>query len=130
MSFLRGRMNRANYWLSIILVITLTVAFTALSGKDPHVSEVVLLMLVIPRLHDIDRTGWIAVGVVAFEIAATIGLFAWLDDEELVFQGMGFVTLAIAVLMIWLGSIPGDRYGNRYGDAPKPGIFFRKKATR
>lgn len=127
MGFLGGRMNRATYWACIGFMVAVFGALYVFGGMQPRVSEVVLLLLVVPRLHDINRSGWIAVGVFALEITIAVALSVWLDDEELVLEGLGFVALAIAALLIWLGIVPGDRYENRYGDAPKPGVSFGRR---
>lgn len=127
MGFLGGRMNRATYWSCIGFMVTVVGALYVFGGIQPRISEVVLVLLVVPRLHDIDRSGWIAAGIFALEITIVLALSAWLDDEELVLEGLGFVALAIAVLLIWLGIIPGDQYGNRYGEAPRPGVSFGRR---
>jgi len=127
MGFLRGRMNRATYWACIGCIAAMVGAFYFFGGVQPRVTEVVLILLVVPRLHDIDRSGWIAIGVFALEITIALVLSVWLDDEELVLEGLVFVALAIAVLLIWLGTIPGDQYGNRYGEAPRPGVGFGRR---
>lgn len=127
MGFLSGRTNRATYWLCLAILAGLTTALALWTGKAARVSEVILLFIAVPRLHDIDRSGWIAAGVIGLEYVSALALFVYLDDVDLAMMGMGVVTLIMATLMIWLGVIPGDQYGNRYGDAPPPGLSLWKR---
>lgn len=126
MGFLQGRANRATYWFSLGIVAVL-LAIIALVFRGPaKVSEVVLIMVCVPRLHDIGRSGWIAGGVVLAEIAVAIGgIFIFLGDTY--FVAMGVMVLVIAGLLIWLGTLPGDPLTNRFGDQPAPGIGFKPK---
>jgi uncharacterized membrane protein YhaH (DUF805 family) len=127
MGFLQGRTNRATYWFSLGIVAVL-LAIIALVFRGPaKVSEFVLIMVCVPRLHDIGRSGWIAAAVVLAEIGVAIG-GVFVFPVESFFAAMGVVVLLIAGLLIWLGTIPGEPLANRFGEQPAPGIGFRPKA--
>ena len=128
MGFLKGRTNRATYWLSLG-VIAVLVAIAALVFHAPvKISEVVLIWVCVPRLHDIGRSGWIAAGVFLAEIVVAIGSVFLFSDPDMAAAMLGVMVLAIAGLLIWLGCIPGDRIVNDFGDPPARGIGFRPKS--
>ncbi|MBO9560357.1 MAG: DUF805 domain-containing protein [Caulobacter sp.] len=128
MGFLRGRTNRATYWLSLGVVATL-IAITALVFHQPvKVSEILLIIVCVPRLHDIGRSGWIAGGVFIAEIVAIILAALLLHDEDGIYAVGGVAALIIGGLLIWLGCIPSDKVSNAYGGPPKPGIGFDRSA--
>src|SRR5215204_881364 len=57
LGFLKGRMNRATYWLGLAVGLAVF-ALLRIFMKDASINEVVLLILAIPRLHDTGRSGW------------------------------------------------------------------------
>ncbi len=85
----RGRINRATYWVSLVAVIavfTIVIAFTEM--RMPY-GEAVLILLCVPRLHDIGRSGWWAGGLIIAEIAVVAGaLIALPEDEAMVVLGL------------------------------------------
>jgi uncharacterized membrane protein YhaH (DUF805 family) len=119
--FRYGRINRSSYWLGLLLFVAIFIALGLLTAKPPHVTEVVLVILATPRLHDIGKSGWWAGGVFLAEIAiVVIALVAFqLDTAMAVF---GLFALVVMGLLIWLGTVPGDLNPNRYGEPPIPGI--------
>ncbi len=128
MGFLNTRTNRATYWASAVLVAALYALLNVLLPTRSSVSEVVLVILCVPRLHDIGRTGWLVLAPLALEIAAAVGLFILPQDD-------GYVVFGVAVLiilgaMVWLGVIPGEPEANRFGDPPPPGVQFRRRPKK
>jgi len=124
MGFLSGRANRATYWFSLGVVALLVVTGALLFHAPVKVSEIVLVFVCVPRLHDIGRSGWIAGGVFLVEIAVITAAALLLQDEDGILAVAGVMALVIAGLLIWLGCIPSDRVSNAYGGQPGPGIGF------
>ena len=54
-----GRTNRATYWTGIAVILVLMSVIGVATGKPPHIGEVVLIFLGVPRLHDIGKSGWL-----------------------------------------------------------------------
>jgi len=131
MNFLKGRTNRATYWAAAAIVVVLyTLLNLVLPGRS-SVSELVLIFLCVPRLHDIGRTGWLVLAPLAFEIAAAVTLVVLPGDQGVMV--LGLAALVILGAIIWLGAIPGDPEANRFGEPPAPGVQLRrpsKKADR
>ncbi|MCX7359333.1 MAG: DUF805 domain-containing protein [Alphaproteobacteria bacterium] len=123
-SMLQGRINRAMYWLCVGVIVVLYVASNLLLERSVPVSEVILVILCVPRLHDIGLSGWLVVAPLALEICAVIAAFSLLPQEQALAAG-GLVTLIIAALVIWLGIIPGNAAANRFGEPPQPGLTFK-----
>jgi len=106
-----GRARRKEYWLTILLIIIISIIASVLDGAlglaDPvyglgPIYGIVALAILIPsiavsvrRLHDIDRTGW------------------WYLLAFVPF--IGFVVLIIFFVM------PGTSGENRFGPDPKAG---------
>lgn len=128
MAMLQGRMNRAMYWLCVAIIAALYFAMNFVFQKHTPISEVVLIFLCVPRLHDIGRSGWFALIPIALEIGAAVAAFSSLPQETAL-TVMGIIVLIIGGLIIWLGCIPGDPSTNRFGEAPTPGLEF-KRANR
>lgn len=128
MGFLKGRTNRATYWLSLGVIAVLIAIVALVFHTQVKVSEILLVWVCVPRLHDIGRSGWIAVGVFLAEIVVIVGAAFTLKEVESVEILGGVVVLVIAGLLIWLGCIPGDRVSNVYGGQPRPGIGFDRNA--
>jgi uncharacterized membrane protein YhaH (DUF805 family) len=128
MRFLNTRTNRATYWMLLAALIVIYAVLNAISSKQVAVSEGVLIVLCIPRLHDIGRSGWWAGGVFLLEIGIALIGFTTLPLQEATII-MGAFVLLIAALLVWLGTIPGEPGPNRYGDPPRPGLGLRRKAA-
>ncbi len=118
----RGRSSRSEYWWPYLmhLGVTLTLGAAAyLSGIDLETEEVsttaaiflTLLMLymlavfipsvavLVRRLHDIDKSGWLALAIMVTGLIPAIGILA---------------TIAQTVV----GCLPGTPGSNRYGEQP------------
>jgi uncharacterized membrane protein YhaH (DUF805 family) len=126
MNFYSGRMNRKAFWLSFLLCIALYGVMNYFSTQPIGVSEAVLAILCVPRLHDIGKSGWYVLIGVGVE-AAGLGIgFSFFPMEEA--MGIaGLATLVIFGLMAWLGAIPGDPNPNRWGEPPVAGLSFKQK---
>jgi uncharacterized membrane protein YhaH (DUF805 family) len=120
------RTNRATYWMAVGTVVVLTIGLTVAFGKPPHVAEVVLIMIGVPRLHDIGKSGWLVLGPLGLELFGAIGALALLPRENAM-QAVGLVMLVIFGLMIWLGCIPGQDFENRFGPPPGTGIQWGRR---
>ncbi len=125
LGFLEGRSNRVDYWTSIAVLVALSVGFRLLFGGGGGViQEFVLVMVAVPRLHDIGRSGWWAVAAFGIE---------WVGVSALVLVGgdqwatnslwiLGYVVLCVVVLGAWSGD-PGE---NRFGPRPPSGLSWSK----
>ena len=76
--YLKGRTNRATFWLLYAVVVALYGGVAVIAGKPPGMAEFVLILLAVPRLHDIDATGWLAVGPI---VAEFVLVWALLTDR-------------------------------------------------
>ncbi len=128
MGFLRGRTNRATYWLSLGVVAALIAITVLVFHAQAKVSEILLIMVCVPRLHDIGRSGWIAGGVLIAEVAAIVLAALLLHDEDGIYVVGGVAALIIGGLLIWLGCIPGEKVSNAYGGPPGARIGFDRSA--
>lgn len=128
MAFLRGRTNRATYWLTLGVVAALIAIGALVFHTQVKISEIVLIAVCVPRLHDIGRSGWIAGWVFLIEIVVITLAALLLHDEDGILAVSGVMALVIAGLLIWLGCIPSDRVSNAYGGQPGPGVGFGESA--
>ncbi|HWU79595.1 MAG TPA: DUF805 domain-containing protein [Caulobacter sp.] len=122
-------MNRATYWAMLGLIVALTAGGAALFHKPPKVTEIVLLFICIPRLHDVGRSGWWAGGVMLAEIAVAFAAPFVLGDVEAAAVAMGVVVLVLIGLLAWLGAMRGQAEVNRFGPPPSPGLWFKSKSN-
>ncbi len=126
----QGRMNRAQYWLCLAVVVALYAALLAIpSTRHPAISEVVLVLVCVPRLHDIGLTGWITAIPLAIELVTVITAI-FLFPMQTALMAMGVVVILFAGLLAVLGALPGQKAGNRFGPAPRPGLRFGKTADQ
>ena len=95
-------------------------------SRPVSVSEVVLIFICVPRLHDIGLTGWIAGGVFLLEIVTAIAAVAVLGLEA-GRVALGLFVIALAGLLILLGALRGQKGSNRFGPPPRPGLRFWRK---
>ena len=126
MSIFKGRTNRAWFGLILGVLVLLYIAINALSEKPLSMSEVVLIILAVPRLHDIGKSGKFVLIGIAVEI---VGVALMLLSPSEAMGGIAALTsLTLLGLMIWLAFIPGEPGPNQWGEAPEPG-FTRKGFT-
>ena len=117
-----GRINRTTYWVIVAVIVALSVVWRLVVGDTARISEVVLLGIAVPRLHDIGRSGWWAGGVLGIELAGVILVLAMQVPLAGAQLAAGLFGLLVIVLMIVLGCLPGEAEANAYGDAPPPGF--------
>jgi uncharacterized membrane protein YhaH (DUF805 family) len=126
LDFLKGRMNRATYWLAIGIGLAVFLLLRVLMRGDASINEVVLIILAVPRLHDIGRSGWWVLAPIAFELGTVALGLAFLTPEGFAVAA-GLLTLATLALLLWLGVVPGQPNENRFGPAPPAGLDFRRR---
>lgn len=124
--FLQGRSNRVDYWTSIAIVIAVSMGLRLLfGGYGGVIHEVVLLLVAIPRLHDIGRSGWWGVGALAIAYAIGLGLAARFGLEQYEIYApwiLGYVLLCVTLLGAW----NGDPDENRFGPPPPSGLSWKR----
>jgi uncharacterized membrane protein YhaH (DUF805 family) len=127
MHFLKGRTNRATYWVGLAILALMIGAWAYVAHGDAKVSEGVLIFIAVPRLHDIGRSGWFVLGPLVLEIVGVVAAVALLPLETAKVV-MGVISLVIFGLMALLGCLPGTRVENRFGPPPAPGLDFKPRA--
>jgi uncharacterized membrane protein YhaH (DUF805 family) len=130
MAFLKTRMNRTTYWTCMVLVFALGL-FTAfvLEKKSGYVSEVILVLICLPRIHDLGKSGWIIGGTLIAYLIIVISIVSTLDLDTAQIW-LGTLNLFIVAMLIWLGMLPGQPIANAYGEPTQPGISFRKSKPK
>ena len=116
---LQGRINRATYWAAIAAAAAVLLLVRLLDSKVT-IPEYLILIVCVPRLHDIGRTGWWAGGALIGELILVAALFSTSADTKLIAGGV--YMLLIAGLMIVLGCLPGQSQPNRFGSPPERGL--------
>ena len=125
MDFLKGRTSRPTYWLTVGICVLLYGVIYLVTGDHMSISEVVLMIVCIPRLHDIGKSGWWAGSVLLAEFALLALALATLSLEQAT-QAMGIFVFVVAGLMVWLGCIPGQPFANKFGEPPAPGFLWKQ----
>jgi uncharacterized membrane protein YhaH (DUF805 family) len=120
MWWLKGRMNRASYLPLLGLSLAFCVALVTLQKRGGF-SEIILVMLAVPRLHDIGKSGWWAGGFFLAEVIITL-ISVWLLPLDAATIPLGLFVIVVFGLLIWLGTVPGQAGTNRYGESPAPGF--------
>lgn len=121
MDFIRGRINRATYLALLGIFAALMVAVSLLAARPVGVLEVLLIVICIPRLHDIGRSGWWTLVGLGIELAGLVVVLA-LVPRDYVNAASWSPTLAVFGLLIWLGCLRGDPQSNRFGLPPRGGV--------
>jgi uncharacterized membrane protein YhaH (DUF805 family) len=119
MRFLAGRINRAWYWLGFAVIFALLSTVNMLG-----IGQAVLVIICIPRLHDLGKSGWWVSAPLALEVVGALAAALSLPREtaETV---IGSIPPIIFLLFVWLGAVPGENTANRFGDPPAPGLQFK-----
>jgi uncharacterized membrane protein YhaH (DUF805 family) len=124
---MRGRMNRATYWLCLTVILAIVAVMSLFGIRPPRIGEAMLILMCTPRLHDLGRSGWWVLVPLGIELVAIIGAIALVpaEDAQVVF---GAALLVVVGFIVLLGLIPGDAQANRFGDPPKSPFAFQERA--
>lgn len=124
---LKFRYNRASYFAFLAMVAAIFAVLINVMETPPRLhGEAVLVLLAVPRLHDIGQSGWWVTVPIAIEIAAVVLFFrAGLSLEDMQIAA-GLLVLVFLIGMVVLGLIPGQKTPNHWGDPPPAGITWRK----
>jgi uncharacterized membrane protein YhaH (DUF805 family) len=95
--------------------------------RPPRIGEAMLILLCVPRLHDLGKSGWWVLIPLGIELVAIVVAIAVSSTEDagIVF---GAVFLAVSGFIVVLGLIPGQPHANRFGDPPRSPFAFRERA--
>ena len=123
---MRGRMNRATYWLCLGILVAAVAIMSVFGVRPPRIGEAMLLLMCGPRLRDLGRSGWWVLIPLGIELATIIVAFAVFstEDAEVLF---GSVFLAVVGFIVVLGLIPGQPHANRFGEPPKSPFAFLER---
>ncbi len=137
----QGRINRAKYWLAVLvyLVVSVIMALIGLVLGPESISMSILQIVVgigtfisglaigIKRLHDRNKTGWwllifyIAPGVL-FGAGAVMGIMGMASESMAGSAGAIILSLAGLAIVVWafvqLGCLRGSVGVNDYGPDP------------
>jgi uncharacterized membrane protein YhaH (DUF805 family) len=120
-----GRINRQTYFTGLVIVAALWAASVALQIKIP--GEAIALVIAVPRLHDIGRSGWWAGGAIMIELVlmtAGIAFIATTNAETMASLAIIGLVIFYWAALIWLGCMHGQPNANQYGDPPPPSVSF------
>lgn len=120
-----GRINRLTYWLALLAVAVINAILTRVIDKSAPALFVLIVIIAVPRLHDIGRTGWWALGTVAGEFLAGIAIALLLPEAIRLYALFGVMSV-VAGLIILVGAWPGQALPNRFGPQPARGISYSK----
>lgn len=120
-NWLAGRGARKEYWtaigviFAISLVLGLVTKLSGIgSGNASSFTGVPMMLLMVRRLHDINRSGWWSLAISVGPVVPMLAMMPFVPMTVLV----PFVMLLSGVWTIWLGAIPGDAHENRFGPPP------------
>jgi uncharacterized membrane protein YhaH (DUF805 family) len=134
-----GRCNRKSYWavegLGFAIILVGAIIVGALGGENPLILATtpfmiaVIVMLInnqIKRLHDLGRSGWWLLAIGALNVIVGLVCFFLVKADASTSAGAsGIGNLFGILLVIVLGSLPGQPVENRFGPptrlAQKPG---------
>lgn len=117
LALINGRIGRRRYWSYLAAILLVGLALGAVARAPAGLFAACLwLWIAAPRLHDLGRSGWWAVGVVVFiggaiRAAAMVGA---LMVPPMAYLGM----LLQFALVLWLGAAEGETAPNRFGPPP------------
>lgn len=124
-----GRINRPTYFLMLTILVATYAVILSLMPKPPAIAEVMAILIAVPRLHDIGKTGWWAGAAILAEILVVVSAVVFATGagkgEEIILMAGGLFVFVILGLMVVLGCIRGQDGVNKYGEAPPPGVSFK-----
>lgn len=107
------RTNRATFWASMTILALALALFRWLEAPAGVAAALGLLVIAVPRLHDLGYSGWWAGGVL---LALTSALLAATFHSEMVAtHAAGGMILLLVTAALWLGIMPGEKTTNRWG---------------
>jgi uncharacterized membrane protein YhaH (DUF805 family) len=127
-NFIKGRMNRAVFWLCLVMMLVIAVVARLVFNTGHGLSEGILVVFCIPRLHDVGRSGWHVLWGVGVELIV-MGLGLAFLPLVLFPLAAGVATLLVLGLLIVLGCLKGDPAANRFGEPPPPGLGSKAKVA-
>ena len=127
MKALAYRTNRATYAAMLAILVVLVTIFLGFSGKSGP-TEVIAAFIVIPRLHDVGRSGWWYLPLVIGEIVAAVVGYQ-MGGVENAYIVAGFYIFFVLALFILLALVPGQPAANKWGYPPPPGISWKRPAS-
>ena len=118
------RVNRTTYWL----MLALCAGAFAIAWIFFHLAHlpmtVAFVLLSVGRLHDIGRTGWLAIGL--FVPGVLLETLLLRSGEAVMAPGtlveIALLALAILAGLLFLGTIPGQPGANKFGGPPGQGL--------
>ena len=123
MWFLEGRINRTTYFAAFAAVVGVIIA-VRLFGLRSFPVEFLLVVLCVPRMHDIGWSGRWAILLIAALVIGTIWVGASVSTPEQRIVIAYTTTAMIFALTIWLGCLKGTDEWNQYGNPPPKGLSF------
>lgn len=136
-----GRWNRVTYW--VWLLPTMTASFFVylrfglnLPLPDDFIATTtksVCLIVCVPRLHDVGRSGWWGAAVYAVYALGEIAIERSLWLETLVWRPVNTMTLwgsLFPLSLLFMGVWPGQKNPNKFGYPPPRGFaipFVRRR---
>lgn len=124
---MRGRFNRVTYWLCLCILVGAVGVMIIVGIRPPRIAEAMLVLMCVPRLHDLGKSGWWVVIPISIELIAIVVAFTVFSTED-AYIVFGAVLLAVVGFIVVLGLIPGQPHANRFGDPPKSPFAFRERA--
>jgi uncharacterized membrane protein YhaH (DUF805 family) len=144
---LRGRITRTDFWVGLIALVGITTLAVLLGGNRVRggglgeffavvtaiavLSPFCLIAIVVKRLHDLDRSAWHVVGLLAVLLLAALAAMAYwgLQEGSIVEEWQRFWTLTfyvsaglaaalLAYLIVKLGFTRGTPGPNQFGPDP------------
>lgn len=124
---LRGRFNRATYWLCLCIIVGAVAVMAAAGVRPPRIGEAMLVLMCVPRLHDLGKSGWWVLIPLGLEVVTVIvALTAFSPEEAYVLFAGAFLVVVGSIVV--LGLIPGQPHANRFGEPPRSPFAFRERA--
>jgi len=120
-------MNRATYWLCLGILVAAVGIMSVAGIRPPRIGEAMLILMCVPRLHDLGKSGWWVLIPISIELVAIVIAIAVFSTEN-AYTVFGIVFLVVAAFIVVLGLIPGQPRANRFGDPPKSPFAFRERA--
>lgn len=129
----KGRLRRRDYWLcnlalgvAIGVIVGPLIIVLKIQPEDPRFQVATLVFLwpsiaiLVKRIHDRDKTGWMAANYWVPSLVST-GL-AFLSDPEFAMWKV-FVDIGVGMVGLWylveFGFMDGTQGKNAYGPSPK-----------